>query len=107
MSESIPFLVDQVEQPVHRGPVSGAGARALDVVIDVAADALKERVSRLVRLVSEAAEAAPADGAFQTAEVRFTLHVGGNGEISLLSLAKGGFAAGAGIEFTLRKRPES
>lgn len=105
MSERIPILVDQVPAPVERDMVPrGVVNATLDVVIDVAADVLKERMGELVRLISEAAEASPTDGAFRVEELRFTLHVGGNGEVSVLSLAKAGIAAGAGIEVTLKKR---
>lgn len=108
MSEHIPVLVDQVPAPGGRDMVPrGASSATLDVVIDVAADVLRERMGELVRLVSDAAAAAPTDGAFHVEEVRFTLHVGANGEVSILSLAKAGIAAGAGIEVTLKKRDVS
>jgi hypothetical protein len=105
MSGSIPILVGQVAPPVTRGPVSSASARVLDVVVEVASDVLKARLGDLARTLSEAAESAPADGMFEVSELRFTLHVGADGEVSVMSLAKGGVSAGAGIDVTLRRRP--
>jgi hypothetical protein len=105
MSGSIPILVDQVAPPVTRGPVSSASARALDVVVEVATDVLKARLGDLARTLSDAAASAPADSVFEVSELSFTLHVGADGEVSVMSLAKGGVSAGAGIDVTLRRRP--
>jgi hypothetical protein len=105
MSGSIPILVDQVAPQVTRGPVSSASARALDVVVEVATDVLKARLGDLARTLSDAAASAPADSVFEVSELSFTLHVGADGEVSVMSLAKGGVSAGAGIDVTLRRRP--
>lgn len=104
MSDCIPILVDQVASPAYRGMMPDAAGRALDVVVEVAGDVLRERLAGLTRLLSDAAAATPSDGPFEVAELRFTVHVNANGEVSVMSLAKGGVAAGAGIEVTLRRR---
>jgi hypothetical protein len=101
MSDTIPILVDAPAGTVMRG---GAAEKATTHVVNVTAEFLKERMGNLARILSDAAESAPKDTPFEVTEVRFTIHVDLNGEVSVMSLAKGAVTTGAGIEVTLTKR---
>jgi hypothetical protein len=104
MNDTIPILVDEAPAapaPTYRGESRSPSAR----VVEVASDLLRERMGDLARILSDAAALAPEDSPFHVSELRFTLHVGANGEVSILSLAKGGVTTGAGIEVALTRRP--
>lgn len=104
MNETIPILVTQNEEPTYRDITRSPASTGVDRVVQVAADALRDRVGTVVGLMSDVLAAVPDDGGFEVSEFRFMLNVGGNGEVSLMSFAKAGVVAGAGIEVTLKKR---
>lgn len=101
MSDTIPILVDAPAGPTMRG---GATEKAATHVVNVTAEFLKARMGDLARIVSDAAASAPQDTPYEVTEVRFTIHVDLNGELSVMSLAKGAVTTGAGIEVTLTRR---
>jgi hypothetical protein len=101
MSDFIPIMVDAPAGTPMRG------RNVVSQVVKVAADVLKARMGDLARTLSEAAASAPQDTPFEVTEVSFTIHVDANGEVSVMSLAKGAVTAGAGIQVTLRKRGTS
>jgi hypothetical protein len=102
MTELIPIRVDEDGSgPRMRGPASSSVAKG---IVTVAADKLKEQVADLSRILAETTAATPPDSPFEVAELRFTLHIEANGEVSVMSVLKGAATAGAGIEVTLRKR---
>lgn len=100
MSDTIPILVDAPAGPNMRGPADSTASR----VVAVAADVLKNKIAHLSRILADTTAATPPDAPFEVAELRFTVHLDANGEVSVMSLAKGAITAGAGIEITLRKR---
>lgn len=106
MSDTIPILVDAPPAAATPGVTmrGGTASSTAGRVVDVAADVLKKRIADLSRILADTTAATPPDAPFEVAELRFTLHLDANGEVSVMSLAKGAVTAGAGIEITLRKR---
>jgi hypothetical protein len=105
MSDTIPILVDAPPATTPGVTMRGGTASSTaTTVVNVGADLLKKKIADLSRILADTTAATPPDAPFEVAELRFTVHMEANGEVSVMSLAKGAITAGAGIEITLRKR---
>jgi hypothetical protein len=103
--EEVKFLIDRVEDPAAKGMVHAAAGKALDVVVGVAADSFQRMMATIIGQIADAVTAADlSKSPFDLSEVKFTVNAGVDGELSIVSLAKGSVATQSGIEVTLRKK---
>ena len=103
----IKFLVDQVDEPAGLGMLQTASSKALDIVVGIAADGFKNMLASVVRQMADAISAVDMQNSpFDLSEVTFTVNVGANGELSIVSLMKGSISPSSGIQLKLvRKKP--
>lgn len=103
--DEIKFLVDRVDEPRSRGMLPDVGGRALDIVVGVSSEGFKKMMGTLISQVASAVGAADLSKApFDLSEVTFTVNVGTDGELSIMSLAKGSISTNSGIEVKLVRK---
>lgn len=101
----VKILVDDFSDLAVKGAMPGGLVGQIQRVVDLDVAKLKptlqsafENVIELIPTVPDSADT------LEVSSIKFSLQIAANGEVSLLSLAKGGISATSGIEFTVTKK---
>ena len=106
--DKLRFLVDEEEIKVKSAlPIPGL-EEATQAVVEISGNVLKKNLDNMLRNIFELIDTVTMENeAYFVSETRFSLVFDAEGEISIVSLAKGSLKGQTGLEFTIERKPNN